>query len=123
MATVINATIRFKRGTADRWVEVNPVLMSGEPGFETDTGKFKVGDGVSRWVDLGYVGESSVVNASTHYDFPSIGKVNVLYKAESEKKIYQWNPTDMKYEPMDSDDDDEILDVKIIHGGRANGTA
>lgn len=97
--------------------------MAGEPGFETDTGKIKVGDGVTRWTDLGYIGESSVVNASTHYDFPSIGKVDVLYKAESEKKIYQWNPTDMKYEPMDSNDDDEILDVKIIHGGRANGTA
>lgn len=122
MATVINATIRFKRGTEARWKEVNPILLSGEPGFETDTGKIKVGDGVTRWTDLGYIGESSVVNASTHYDFPSIGKVDVLYKAESEKKIYQWNPTDMKYEPMDSDDD-EILDVKIIHGGRANGTA
>lgn len=122
MATTISTTIRFKRGTEARWVEVNPVLMLGEPGFESDTGRLKIGDGVSDWLSLNYVGESDVVNASTHYDFPSIGRTNVLYKAESEKKIYQWNPTEMKYEVMDSGDDD-ILDVKIIHGGRANGTA
>lgn len=121
MATVINATIRFKRGTADRWNEVNPVLMDGEPGYETNTGKVKIGNGVSAWKDLTYLGEKSVVNASTHYDFPSIGKVDVIYKAESEKKIYQWNPSMMKYEALDPDDD--VLDVEIIHGGNANGTA
>jgi hypothetical protein len=46
--------IQFRRGLADRWVERNPVLADGEPGYETDTGLFKIGDGVSNWTDLPY---------------------------------------------------------------------
>lgn len=33
----------------------NPVLHSGEPGVELDTGKLKLGNGVSRWLQLGYL--------------------------------------------------------------------
>jgi hypothetical protein len=34
---------------------VNPVLHTGEPGVETDTGKLKIGNGVSHWLQLGYL--------------------------------------------------------------------
>ena len=34
MAEVIQHTYQFKRGTAQRWIEVNPILRQGEPGFE-----------------------------------------------------------------------------------------
>lgn len=48
-------TIQVRRGLAERWAFVNPVLASGEPGLETDTGFIKVGDGESAWNDLGYL--------------------------------------------------------------------
>lgn len=38
-----------RRGTAAEWTSVNPVLAAGEIGFETDTGKFKIGDGTNAW--------------------------------------------------------------------------
>lgn len=41
-----------RRGTASQWTSANPVLGSGEVGFETDTGRFRLGDGVSHWADL-----------------------------------------------------------------------
>jgi hypothetical protein len=47
-------TIRLRRGTAATWTADNPVLSSGEPGYETDTGKAKVGDGATAWNSLGY---------------------------------------------------------------------
>jgi hypothetical protein len=47
-------TFQHKRGTAARWVSINPVLLAGEPGYEIDTGKFKIGDGLRAWVDLPY---------------------------------------------------------------------
>lgn len=50
-------TIRLRRGTAAAWTAANPVLASGEPGVETDTGRQKVGDGVTAWNDLDYVQE------------------------------------------------------------------
>jgi hypothetical protein len=47
-----------RRGTAAQWVSTNngdgPVLNAGEIGFESDTNKFKIGDGVNHWVDLNY---------------------------------------------------------------------
>jgi hypothetical protein len=112
------AVIQFKRGTAARWAELNLVLLAGEPGFVTDENRFKVGDGITPWNDLPYMGESSVINANTHYDFPSIGKNNTIYKAESEKKIYQWNPNELKYEELYSE---TVLDINLINGGDANG--
>ena len=47
-----------RRGTAAQWISTNggdgPVLNAGEIGFEVDTNKFKIGDGVNHWVDLNY---------------------------------------------------------------------
>ena len=68
------------------------------------------------------VSEKEIVNASTHYDFPSIGNVNYIYKAYSEKKTYQWNEELLKYEPLD-EDAFETADLEIIHGGSANGNS
>ena len=115
------ATILFKRGTAARYQEVNPVLQAGEPGFVTDENRFKIGDGVTPWNELPYIGESNVITASTHYDFPSVGRVNVIYKAESEKMIYQWNPTALKYEALNNASSGGALDIDLINGGNANG--
>lgn len=47
-------TIRLRRDSAARWAQANPVLVDGEPGYERDTGKLKVGDGFHHWLDLEY---------------------------------------------------------------------
>jgi hypothetical protein len=41
-------------GTAAQWLAKNPTLAVGEMGLETDTGLFKVGDGLSEWTNLSY---------------------------------------------------------------------
>jgi hypothetical protein len=38
-----------RRRTAANWTSGNEVLYDGEIGYETDTGKFKIGDGVTAW--------------------------------------------------------------------------
>ena len=43
-----------RRGTASQWTTADPVLNAGEIGFESDTGKFKIGDGTNHWDDLNY---------------------------------------------------------------------
>ena len=48
--------IQVRRGTAAEWAAVNPLLAEGEWGYEKDTGRFKIGDGVSTWSGLGYRG-------------------------------------------------------------------
>lgn len=43
-----------RRGTAAEWTSADPILGSGEIGYETDTGKFKIGDGSTAWSSLTY---------------------------------------------------------------------
>jgi hypothetical protein len=52
--------IQHRRDTAPNWTSVNPVLAASELGFETDTNKFKLGDGTSTWTALAYQGGSGV---------------------------------------------------------------
>lgn len=47
-------TFQFRRGPATEWTTDNPVLHNGEPGYEDDTGRLKMGDGVQAWNDLDY---------------------------------------------------------------------
>lgn len=116
----IKITFQLKRDTAANWLKHNPILGEGEPSFVIDENRLKIGDGVTAWKDLAYVGENSVVNAQTHYDFPSIGRENVIYKAESEKKIYQWNATELKYEEVSvCEGSSDVSDIKLINGGGA----
>lgn len=54
------ATTRMqqRRGTSSEWTSANPVLAAGEIGFETDTNKFKIGDGINNWGSLDYFSTS-----------------------------------------------------------------
>jgi hypothetical protein len=46
--------IQIRRGTASQWTSTNPTLASGEQGYETDTGKMKIGNGSTAWNSLAY---------------------------------------------------------------------
>ena len=46
--------IQLRRDTSENWTLVNPILADGEEGFETDTKKRKVGNGISTWTLLTY---------------------------------------------------------------------
>lgn len=50
----MDTTFQLRRGTTAQWVSVNPVLKSGEPGYEIDTGQYKLGNGGARWLELPY---------------------------------------------------------------------
>lgn len=65
---------------------------------------------------LGISGDKEIINANTHFDFPSIGSVDCIYKAYKEKKTYQWNAELLKYEPLDT-----IDEINLINGGNADG--
>jgi hypothetical protein len=41
--------IQLRRDIAANWVANNPLLLNGEIGIETDTLKFKIGNGTQRW--------------------------------------------------------------------------
>lgn len=131
MAQIVNITYQLKRGYADRWIEVNPVLRQGEPGFEIDTGKLKIGNGIDTWVNLSYIGENNdggIVNVEAQEMLPEIGDASLIYRVINEKALYQWNAIDNVYELLNAIDDIEINvndvvqtegDFLILYGGSA----
>ena len=48
------ARIQIRRDTAADWTTADPILTDGEMGYETDTGKMKIGDGSTVWTSLDY---------------------------------------------------------------------
>lgn len=47
--------ILLRRDTSLNWEYNNPVLMLGEPGYESDTGMLKIGNGQDPWTQLNYI--------------------------------------------------------------------
>jgi hypothetical protein len=50
----VNTRLQVRRGTASNWTSTNPTLYAGEIGFETDSGRIKIGDGTTSWTSLDY---------------------------------------------------------------------
>lgn len=53
--------IQFRRGNSDFWEDENPILRPGEPGYEKNTRRLKIGDGVTHWRELPYFGGADEV--------------------------------------------------------------
>jgi hypothetical protein len=45
---------KLRNGTAAEWTAANPTLLQGEIGVETDTRRYKIGDGATAWAGLSY---------------------------------------------------------------------
>lgn len=50
--------IQFKRGSTESWKKLKKPLAAGQPGYDKDKHKIKVGDGVKLWDKLPYAGLS-----------------------------------------------------------------
>ena len=128
MAQTVQHVYQFKRGAAQRWIEVNPVLQQGEPGFEYDTGKLKIGDGFTPWMalpyinqDIGVSGQEEMVTVSTYDQLPSVGDKNKLYRVVEDKLLYQWNFHNGVYESLGATGSFDPSIITLINGGNANG--
>ena len=53
-----------RKGTAAQWTASNPILNSGEIGYESDTNKFKIGDGTNLWATLPYFLDEDSLDSS-----------------------------------------------------------
>ena len=60
-----NVQMQMARDTRANWTLNNPILGTGEIGFETDTGNWKVGDGSTSWGLQNYLGCPSVTAMPT----------------------------------------------------------
>ena len=74
---VITTTFQLRRGNASWYAENNPVLAQGEPAFELDTNKLKIGDGIHNYNDLDYIVDSNLIQEIVDNKLDNIEKINV----------------------------------------------
>jgi hypothetical protein len=79
--------ILLRRDTSSNWTSGNPTLSAGELGFETNTGKFKIGNGSTAWNSLAY-SITSNLGASALND---LGDVTITTAADGD--FLRWNGT------------------------------
>jgi hypothetical protein len=60
-------TLQIRRDTSSNWTTANPTLAAGQMGYETNTGRVKVGDGTTAWTSLAYRFESGGGLSSLSY--------------------------------------------------------
>jgi hypothetical protein len=60
--------IQFRRDTAANWTSANPTLADGEMGIESDTQKYKIGNGYTVWNSLSYSSLPATALSATTVD-------------------------------------------------------
>lgn len=84
-------TIRMqqRRGTSEQWTTVNPVLAEGEIGIESDTNKFKIGDGINAWSDLvAFIDETNLTGSLNDYiPLTDIGVANGVASLDANGQV------------------------------------
>ena len=84
-----NSRIQLRRGKAAFWTDENPVLHPGEPGFETDTEKLKIGDGKTHWRELDYFVDGGGTNGNGETRIRQALQVHKVPKAQKDPKAIQ----------------------------------
>ena len=56
--------IKLRRDTSANFTSANPILGNGEPAYETDTKKLKIGDGTTAYTQLEYFSAGGSTNIS-----------------------------------------------------------
>jgi hypothetical protein len=90
--------IKLRRGTAAQWTAAQtaagatPVLAAGEQGYETDTGKLKIGDGTALWGALSYANLGGAIPQTQVTNLP-------LFNASSpaQDQVLMYNSTTQRW--------------------------
>lgn len=87
--------IKVRRDTAANWAGTDPVLAAGEHGYETDTGKFKIGDGTTHYLLLDYATDWANITEKPTSFTPSAHKTSHEFGGTDAITIAQSQVTDL----------------------------
>lgn len=78
---IIKTTFQLRRGNSDTYTQKNILLAAGEPAFELDTGRLKIGDGETLWNDLDYINDKEFVYkpGGSRETLPNLNDSNIGY--------------------------------------------
>lgn len=99
---IIKTTFKLRRGHTEALREQNVLPSQGEPIFDIDLNKLKIGDGVKHYNELEYIGKS-VITANSVEEFPVQGDSECLYIATDPESIYRFDVISKTYVPLYAD--------------------
>ncbi len=100
--------IKLRRDLYRNWIYYDPVLGSGEPAYETDTGKLKVGDGSSVYSKLAYLTGDASVDTYTKEE------TNLLLDEKQDVLEFDDTPTEDSTNPVTSAGIKEYVESKTV---------
>ena len=117
-----------RKGTAAQWTAADPILNAGEIGWESDTNKFKIGDGTNHWEDLTYFLDATDLgfNSADYLLATSKNAVNGVAALDADVNVL--TKTGVVFEGATADSYETILTVvdptvdRTITLPNANGT-
>jgi hypothetical protein len=96
--------LAVRHDTAANWTSADPILASGEFGYESDTGELKIGDGTSLWSALDYLIQAAPTSIDDLLD------VDTTTVAPVGGDVLKWTGT--VWAPT-TDDDTEYTDADV----------
>lgn len=87
MVATVEYRFRVRRRTAASWVTINEVLLESEIGRESDTGRWKYGDGVTAWNSLPYAVDLTGALLASQLDIDATMAANSDGKVPSQKAV------------------------------------
>jgi hypothetical protein len=105
-----------RRGTAQQWTTANPTLGAGEIGFETDTNKFKIGNGSSNWAALSYFANTAGLEALLNDGAPAaLNTLNEIAAAiNDDPAFFTTIATNLTNHQNDTEDIHGIADTSVL---------
>lgn len=118
--------IQLRRDDSATWSALNPVLLAAEFGVETDTGKFKIGDGSTPWGLLAYAAStpselsSAVSSAITNLIDAAPGALDTLNELAAaindDPEFFSTITSQIALKADATDLSDHISDTLGVHG-------
>jgi hypothetical protein len=100
-----------RKGTAAQWAAADPILNAGEIGWESDTNKFKIGDGTNHWDDLTYFLDATDMGGSFSDYVPLTQKNQANGVAQLNADINVMTRTAIEFEGVNADAYETTLGV------------
>ena len=120
---------QIRRDISVNWVSSNPTLAQGEMGLETDTNKFKFGNGVSNWNSLPYFksgnvdsvnGQTGVVTITLN-NLANVNQLNAINSGITSDKVSEIDSNKNLIDELETNKQDVITDLAQIRQGASKG--
>lgn len=102
MSRLIKSKILVRRDTSKNWRLLNPILSSGEIGYDITIGKHKIGDGQRRWTELPFFIQEIDLNDKVTCILKTTAEWNLDNTLLSQKGVF-YIYTDYESKEVDGD--------------------